>query len=393
MRTQVVVVGAGVVGAATALALAQRGVEVLVLEKEPEAALHQSGRNSGVLHAGYNQRPGTRKASACVEGNREAKAWCRKQGVAVQELGAFVVARTEGEVATLRELERRAAANGAKARIVGRDTLREAEPHAEGLAALHAPEVASVDARGFVQSLVAAARESGAKFLFGQRGRIQDSGTKVEVTTPKGRHEARVVVNAAGLQADRVAAAQDLRVIPFRGTYCRLRRPELVRTHLYAAPDLAFPFLGVHLSRRADGEVLVGPGAMLALGRQAYQAWRAHPRDVASTLSWPGFWRMLGRTEVRGLVRSEVAKSLRRVAVAKEAQRLVPALRTEDLVRAPAGIRAQLVARDGSFVDDILVREEGRAIHVLNAVSPGLTCSLPFGRDLAQRAQAMLQES
>jgi (S)-2-hydroxyglutarate dehydrogenase len=391
-----VVVGAGAVGASAALHLARRGVRVALLEKEDAPARHQSGRSSGVVHAGYNLRPGSAKARFCAEGNRELKAWCRAHGVALAELGAFVVAQDEAEAERLRELERRAAANGVEARIVDGARLAAAEPHAHGIAALHAPGVASFDAPAFVASVVAAAQAEGAEVHFGtQAVRIDESPHGVEVRTREGRLAAAVAVNAAGLHADLLAGtlAPDVRIVPFRGTYAELvpARRGLVRTHLYAVPDLAFPFLGVHLSRRADGRVLAGPGAMLALGREAYALGRVHLRDLAGMAAWPGFWRLLAQSEVRRLVGRELRKSLDLGAVAREAARLVPGLRRADLVPAPAGNRAQLVSRAGELVDDIVVRESARAVHVLNAVSPGLTCSLPFGRHLAGRALALLE--
>ena len=390
------VVGAGAVGASAALHLARRGLRVALLEKEDAPARHQSGRSSGVVHAGYNLKPGSAKARFCAEGNRELKAWCRAHRVALAELGAFVVAHDEAEVGRLRELERRAAANGVEARIVDGPELAEAEPHAQGLAALHAPGVASFDAPAFVASVVAAARSEGVDVrLRTEALRIDEGPDGIQVRTRTGPVTARVVVNAAGLHADRLAQAlaPDIRIVPFRGTYAELvpARRSLVQSHLYAVPDLAFPFLGVHLSRRADGGVLAGPGAMLAFGREAYSLGKVHLRDLAGMAAWPGFWRLLARSEVRRLVGRELRKSLDLGAVAREAARLVPELRRADLVPAPAGNRAQLVSRAGELVDDIVVRESSRAVHVLNAVSPGLTCSLPFGRHLAERAVALAE--
>lgn len=376
--------------------LACRGLRVALLEKEDAPARHQSGRSSGVVHAGYNLKPGSAKARFCGEGNRELKAWCRAHGVAVADLGAFVVAHDETEVDRLRELERRAAANGVEARIVDGAKLAQAEPHARGVAALHAPGVASFDAPAFVASVVAAARAEGADVRLGSEAlRIDEAADGVQVRTRNGTVAARVAVNAAGLHADRLAGtlAPDVRIVPFRGTYAELvpARRDLVRTHLYAVPDLAFPFLGVHLSRRAGGRVLAGPGAMLAFGRESYSLGKVHLRDLAGIASWPGFWRLLARNEVRRLVGRELRKSLDLGAVAREAARLVPDLRRADLVPAPAGNRAQLVSRAGELVDDIVVRESAHAVHVLNAVSPGLTCSLPFGRHLADRAVAVME--
>lgn len=388
----VLVVGAGAIGTSVAYHLATKGKRVIVLEKEGGPALHQSGRNSGVIHAGYNVKPGSAKAKFCVEGNRRLRAYCEAKGVATHPGGILVVARTEAERAVLAELERRAKGNGVDTRMLDVASLREQEPHAAGIEALHARDAMSFDARAFVHALSSDAARAGAEFLYDTKVRALGDGF---VATHKGTLRARVVVNAAGLYADVLARdlAPDMRVIPFRGYYAELapQRRELVRSHIYAAPDLSFPFLGVHLSRRADGRVIVGPGAMLAFGREAYSLLSLKGGKLGRTLGFAGFWRMMARPEFRRLVRDEVAKSLSLKAIAKEARLLVPALGPQDLVHSYAGNRAQQVSRDGKLVEDIVVRETDRAIHVLNAVSPGLTCSLPFGEHLAQLAAKKLE--
>jgi L-2-hydroxyglutarate oxidase LhgO len=399
----VVVIGAGAIGASTAFHLAKAGRKVLVLEKEPGPALHQSGRNSGVIHAGYNLKPGTNKAQFCIEGSRRLREYCERKGIAVFVGGILVVARTDAERQVLAELYRRSTANGVQASLVDAAGIREIEPFAEGIEALHAPEGASFDARAYVHALTGDAMGAGAEILYDTRVLgIHDPSAGVAVgeepggtgarggvtlTTSKGKIEAAVVVNAGGLYADQLAGAlaPDMRVIPFRGYYAELApcRRDLVRSHIYAAPDLTFPFLGVHLSRRADGRVIVGPGAMLAFGREAYKFHHVQLRDLASTLSWGGFYKMMIRPEFRRLIRSEVAKSLSLRAIWDEARLLMPTLKPEDVTHSYAGNRAQQVSKDGRLVEDIVVRETPRAVHVLNAVSPGLTCSLPFGEHLA----------
>jgi L-2-hydroxyglutarate oxidase len=391
----VIVIGAGAVGASTAYHLARRGIRVTVLEKEPAPALHQSSRNSGVIHAGYNLKPGSAKARYCVEGNRRLRQYCRERSIPMIEGGILIVARAESEIDTLRELERRAAANGVEARIVDEAEIREIEPAAAGIQALHAPEGASFDSKAYVTALLADAAAAGATVRYGVRVRSLDSAPgNVLLRTSAGSLEAQAVVNCAGLHADRVAGAvsRDLRVIPFRGYYAELtaERRQLIRSHLYAAPDLQFPFLGVHLSRQADGRVLIGPGAMLAFGREAYRLHQVSPRDLVETLTWPGFGRFLMQGKAKRMMRREIHKSLSLRAIWREARLLVPQLQAADLVRSFAGNRAQLVTRDGELVDDMLVRETERAVHVLNAVSPGLTASLPFGEHLADRARAKL---
>ena len=391
----VIVIGAGAIGASAALHLARRGVRVVLLEKEAAPALHQSGRNSGVIHAGYNLKPGSIKARYCVEGSRQLRAYCREHGIPMTEGGILIVARTEAERGTLAELHGRAQGNGVQSRIVGEQEIRAIEPHARGIAGLHAPEGASFDAPAYVRSLLAEAADRGVQVRYRTAvRRVRQRSSDVQVETTAGSMSGAVLLNCAGLYADRIAGpiARDLRIIPFRGYYAELvpARRELVKSHVYAAPDLTFPFLGVHLSRRADGRVIVGPGAMLAFGREAYRFSQVNPRELAGVLTWPGFYRLLGQRRFRSLIVSEVRKSLSLKAVWREAQLLIPALRSADLVRSFAGNRAQVVSKDGQLVDDIVVRETARTVHVLNAVSPGLTCSLPFGEHLAQKCTERL---
>ncbi len=273
-RYDVAVVGAGCIGASVAKHVAEAGHSVLLVEQEKAPALHQSGRNSGVIHVGYNQEPGTTKARYCVEGSRRMRAYCAERDVAMVEGGILVVASRDEQRPVLAELHARGRQNGADVHLVDRDGIEEHEPYAVGVEALWAPEGASVDPVGYTEALVADARAAGAVVRFTQH--VADIAEL----------PAKVTVNAAGLQADRLAGpvASDLRVVPFRGFYARVRRPvaDRVRSHVYAAPDPAFPFLGVHLSRRVDGSVMAGPGAMLAFGREAYRLLAASGRDLAS---------------------------------------------------------------------------------------------------------------
>ena len=232
------------------------------------------------------------------------------------------------------------------------------------------------------------ATRAGTKFLFDTRvNYIDEHDQNVVVNTSKGPVSAGAIINAAGLYADELAGevSKDMRVIPFRGYYAELtpQKTHMIKSHVYATPDLDFPFLGVHLSKRTDGRVIVGPGAMLAFGREAYKFGSFEGGGLNRILEWPGFYRMLKRPEFQNLLRQEIKKSLMVKAIGREAMQLVPGLSEDDFLRSYSGNRAQLVDRHGKLVDDIVVRETPRAIHVLNVVSPGLTCSLPFGRDLA----------
>lgn len=388
----VAIIGAGCIGASTAKHLAEDGHSVIVLEKEAAPAMHQSGRNSGVIHAGYNLKPGSEKAKFCVKGSYQMRAYCQRHNIPMDQGGILVVATQPEQFDSIDGLLKQGKSNGIQVRDVDEDGIRDLEPHATGLRGLHAPEGASVDSRAYVYQLVADATAAGAEFRFNQR--VRDIVHPPAINVGKSDIAAKVVVNAAGLHADRLAKhlAPEFRIVPFRGFYSRLRAQDahLVRSHIYAAPDPRFPFLGVHLSRRVDGTIAVGPGAMLALGREAYSFWKGNPRDTSAMMGWPGFWRMWGQSSFRAQVRQELAKSLSRRAVGRAAQELVPALNAGSLQPLQAGNRAQMVARDGSLVEDIVVRETADSVHVLNAVSPGLTCSLPFGADLARRAAGKL---
>ena len=395
-RPDLLVVGAGAIGASVALHAARDGMRVRVVEKEDLPARHQSGRNSGVCHAGYNLKPGTRKAEFCVEGSRRLRAWCAERGVPLEVGGILVVAVEDAELATLEELKRRSDANGVRAEIVDGDGLRAREPHATGIAALHAPDGASFDTEAFVRSVLDEAVAHGAEVRYGVEVRaLVDGEGCARARTTDGTIEAGAGVSCAGLQADRVAGAvaADVRVIPFRGFYAELvpGREALVRSHVYRAPDMDFPFLGVHASRRTDGRVLLGPGAMLAPGRESYGLFGIAPSDLVATLAWPGLRALLADPRFRRLAVRETRKNFRLRDIWREAVELIPGLRPSDLARSFAGNRAQLLRRDGTLVDDFLVRETERCVHVLNAVSPGLTGSLPFGEWVAGRARARLE--
>jgi L-2-hydroxyglutarate oxidase len=391
-RFGVCIAGGGVLGCAVARALLQRQphLSLCLLEKEADTGLHQSGRNSGVVHAGYNQKPGSLKARFVVEGSRRLRQFCREHSVALKEDGILVLARNESEAATLQTLYERGQANGAQVQLVEKADIAAFEPEAAGRAALWAKEGASFDARGYVRALRQEAVCQGAEVRVSAAVTgLEEQADGVVVRTARGNLLARVFVNAAGLHADRLAArlgvGQEYRIVPFRGYYSELipERRALVRAHIYPCPDLNFPFLGVHLSRTFDDRVLVGPGAALALGREAYEISNLQASDVLEMLAFSGFWRLLTRPEFRGLLRQEWKKSLSPAAVAAEARQLVPAARPEDLMPSRAGIRAQLVARDGRLVEDLVVETTPRSVHILNAVSPALTCSLPFADHIA----------
>jgi len=384
------VVGAGIIGLAVArrLSEARPGAVVTVLEKEPEIAAHQTGRNSGVVHAGIYYAPGSLKARLCRRGVDLLRAYCAERALPYVECGKLVVALDEGELDRLRELERRAHANGVPGtRWLDGDDLRSVEPQAAGIAGLHSPTTAITDyvavARAFREDVVSA---GGSVVVGTEVHAIHATGREVQVRAGAEEVALDRLVVCAGLQSDRLARRagdeHEPTIVPFRGEYHRLAtgREDLVRGLVYPVPDPAYPFLGVHFTRRINGGVDVGPNAVLALAREGYR-WRdVRLGDMSETLRSPGFrrlarrhWRM-GAREMRGSLSSR--------AFYREARRYVPSLRPDDLVRAGAGVRAQALDPDGSLVDDFRIGRVGRVTTVRNAPSPGATSSLAIAEHI-----------
>lgn len=385
----VLVIGGGIVGLSTAYALtrAAPGTRVTVLEKESGPARHQTGRNSGVIHSGIYYRPGSLKARFAVRGAAEMVKFCAEYGIAHQVTGKLIVATGRDELPRLHALVQRGRENGIPVRELGPAQIMEYEPQVRGLAAIHVGTTGVCDF-GKVAAQLAAA--SGADVRYGEEvAAIDRRAWGVAVRTTAGTVvRARVLVNCAGLHCDRVArlAGDDpgMRIVPFRGEYYELADPSLVHGLVYPVPDPAFPFLGVHLTRGIDGGVHVGPNAVPALAREGYTWSAVRPGELAGTLSWPGSWRIARRHWRYGA--GELHRSLSKRAFATAVGRLLPAVRESDLRPAAAGVRAQAVLRDGTLVDDFLIREAPRTVHVLNAPSPAATASLPIGREVARRA-------
>ena len=392
-RYDVAVVGGGCVGLSVAWHLAERDdLSVAVLEKEYHLAAHQSGRNSGVLHPGFNYPPDSLKARFATEGTARMKAFAAEHDVPLDELGVVVVAQNATEEARLEELHAQAEANGVETEVVDADRLADLEPHARGTAALHCPEAASIDSQQYVYALAREAEAAGVDLVRGAEvRRLERAGDGLVATTSAGDVRASYVVNAAGLHADRLAhqlgVGEGYRVVPFRGEYYELvpERADLCETMIYPTPDPELPFLGVHYTRRTDGKVIVGPNAVLAFGREAYDNTDVDLRDLATTLGYRGFWRLMASRKMLGVAADELGKSYLKSRFVDAARRLVPEVREADFRRSYAGIRAQLVSADGDLVKEPMFEEGPRSLHVLNAVSPGLTSSLPFGDHLADR--------
>ena len=386
-------IGGGIVGLSTARDLVKRGHDVVVLEKEPRWAAHQTGHNSNVVHAGLYYKPGSLKARLSVAGNASIVAYAREHGVPVEVCGKLVVATSRDEVPRLEALADRAEANGVPARRVSAAEAREYEPEVAAVAALRVESTGIIDFPAVCAALVRELADQDLRLgtpVLGIRRAL--SGGGVEVATPSGVVRADALVNCAGLHADRVArlagVTPSAAIVPFRGEYYELRpdRRHLVRGLIYPVPDPALPFLGVHLTRMLDGSVHAGPNAVLALRREGYR-WRDFSfGDVLDVARFPGTWRLARRFARTGA--EEVLRSLSRRRFAASLARLVPAVGEDDLVRAGAGVRAQAMRSDGSLVDDFLVDTAPRQVHVLNAPSPAATSALEIGRHVADRVEA-----
>jgi len=394
----VLVVGGGIVGLSVAYAIgrAAPGTRVTVLEKEAGPARHQTGRNSGVIHSGIYYRPGSLKARYAVGGAAEMVKFCAEYGIPHAVTGKLIVATERAELPRLHALVQRGRENGIPVRELGGAQIPEYEPEVRGLAAI---EVATTGICDYVAVARHLAEASGAEIRYGARvahvDRRPERGVAVRTTDGAGGGDivrARVLVNCAGLQCDEVARLTGddpgMRIVPFRGEYYTLTRPELVRGLVYPVPDPAFPFLGVHLTRGIDGSVHVGPNAVPALAREGYGWGVVRPREIATTAAWPGVWRMARQHWRYGV--GELRRSVSKSAFTSAVQRLLPAVTPDDLTPSAAGVRAQAVLRDGTLVDDFLIKEGPRAVHVLNAPSPAATASLPIGREVARRALAVL---
>lgn len=393
-RYDLIVVGGGIVGLATAyqLLLRKPGLRLCLLEKENELGTHQTGHNSGVLHAGLYYPPGSRKARLCSEGKRALQIFAAEHDIPYELCGKLVIALDESELDRLASIKQRATANGVEGlEEVGPERIRELEPHAAGIRALWSPRSGIIDFRRVALAYAGEVRARGGTILTGQEVRsIRTGASEQTITTGAGEFVARDLISCAGLYSDRVAAmtgdAGEERIVPFRGDYYTLKPDarRLVRGLIYPVPDPRFPFLGVHFTKRIDGEVLAGPNAVLAFAREGYRRLDIAPRELAATLMFRGF-RRLARTYLRtGL--AEMWRDWSKAAFTAELKRYVPGIRAQDLVFGPSGVRAQALSADGRMVDDFSIGESAHVLHVRNAPSPAATASLAIGRELAEMA-------
>jgi L-2-hydroxyglutarate oxidase len=397
-RYGVIVIGGGVVGLGVALAMVQRfpRLRVLVLEKEDRVARHQSGHNSGVIHSGVYYKAGSLKARLCVSGAAAMIAFCREHGVPHQVCGKVIVATHPDELARLEELRQRGEANGLTGlRLIGPEELREFEPHARGLQALVVPSTGVTDYALVCQKYAELISAAGGAILTSAAATgIRRLANEIVVETPRGTFSTASLINCAGLFSDRISrmAGDDpgVTIVPFRGEYYDLapERASLVRALIYPVPDPRFPFLGVHFTRRITGKVDAGPNAVLALAREGYRRRDINPRDIASWIAFPGFWRMAGQHWRNGL--DEWHRSLSKAAFVRALQRLLPEVREADLVPGGSGVRAQALKPNGALVDDFQFVPSGKVLHVLNVPSPAATASLTIGRAIVDTASGTM---
>ncbi len=384
-----VVVGGGIVGLATAhrLTLEHPHSTVTVLDKEDRVAAHQSGHNSGVIHAGVYYRPGSLKAKLCRAGAASMVQFCQANDIPHQVCGKLIVAADESELPRLEVLHERARQNGLPVRRIGPSQAQEYEPYVRCVGALHIDSTGLVDYAQVASRLADLVDKAGGTVRLGARvTQLRPDGQAVVVETTIGSFRADYLVNCAGLHADRVARLAGLnppaRIVPFRGEYYELspQTRHLVKGLIYPVPDPSFPFLGVHLTRTIDGGVHAGPNAVLATAREGYSWRRFAVRDVVDEVTYPGLWRLAGKNLTYAW--AEVRRSLSRRRFAASLAQLVPEVSEQDIVRAGAGVRAQAIARDGSLVDDFLILRARRQVHVLNAPSPAATSSLEIARHI-----------
>ena len=397
-RYNVVIIGGGVVGLGVALEITRRfpHLRLLLVEKEDRVARHQSGHNSGVIHSGVYYKPGSMKARLCVTGAAAMVEFCREHGVAHQVCGKVIVATHADELPRLEELRKRGEANGlADLRLIGPEKLREIEPHATGMQALVVPSTGITDYAKVCEKYAELISSRGGTVLTSAAATgIRRLASEIIVETSRGAFSTTSLINCAGLFSDRISrmAGDDpgVMIIPFRGEYYDLvpERASLVRALIYPVPDPRFPFLGVHFTRRISGKVDAGPNAVLALAREGYRHSDISVRDLASSLAFPGFWRMARHHWRNGL--DEFRRSLSKSAFVRALQRLLPEVGERDLVPGGSGVRAQALKPDGALVDDFLFVPSGKVLHVLNVPSPAATASLAIGKTIVDTAAASL---
>jgi (S)-2-hydroxyglutarate dehydrogenase len=395
------ILGAGIIGLATAMQIleAHPRIKLLVLEKEPEIAQHQTGHNSGVIHSGLYYRPSSIKARSCVAGRNALIEFCDRHSIPYEICGKIVVATSEEELPRLEELHHRGLANGLEGlEMIGPERLKEFEPHANGIKALRVPATGIIDYKKVAEAYAKEIRAKSGDIRTSHRVvDILERDNELVLQTTGGDYRTRYLINCCGLHSDLVAnmmasadhaanRQDEHRIIPFRGEYYTLSPAKhfLVRNLIYPVPDPTFPFLGVHFTRMIEGGVEAGPNAVLAFAREGYRKTSFNARDLWQSVTFKGFWAMTGKYWRTGL--GELYRSLSKSAFVRALKKLVPEITESDLGPGGAGVRAQAVSASGALVDDFVIRQSRNAIHVLNAPSPGATASLAIGRSIAEMA-------
>lgn len=383
----IIIIGGGIVGLATALQIqrSRPSLKILLLEKEPHLAMHQTGNNSGVIHSGIYYKPGSLKAVNCIRGYHLLVEFCRENGIPFELCGKIIVATQNPERAQLTTLYDRGIQNGLTGlKRLTKDELHEFEPYVNGLEGIHVPQTGIVDYRLVSEKYGELLRKAGTAIHLGEK---VTSIKKTEVITDKGNYTAKLVINCAGLYSDKVASMTvkelNVRIIPFRGEYYKLRKEKeyLVRNLIYPVPDPNFPFLGVHFTRMAKGGVEAGPNAVLAFKREGYKKSDIDLIELKESLLWPGFQKVAKKYWRTGM--GEIYRSYSKAAFTEALQKLIPEIKSDDLVTGGAGVRAQACDRDGGLVDDFMILEAENAINVCNAPSPAATSSLSIGETVA----------
>ena len=387
-----VIIGGGIVGLSTAMALGQtypRG-KIAVLEKESQWAFHQTGHNSGVIHSGIYYKPGGFKARFCREGNRSMVAFCQEHNIDYDICGKVIVAVEESELPLLENLYQRGLKNGLKVSKISAAEVKEIEPHVRCLAGLHVPSTGIVNYQQVSQKYADLIRlQGGDLYLNTKVVKIISTSNSNLLETTQGEFATRFVINCAGLYSDRVAklgkVKPQAKIVPFRGEYYELKpeKRHLVKTLIYPVPNPEFPFLGVHFTRMIDGSVHAGPNAVLSFKREGYQKTDFELRDFAEVMTYPGFWRLAAKHADEGI--QEIIRSFSKAAFVRSLQRLIPEVQAEDLLPTPAGVRAQALMNNGKLVDDFLILSNKNSVHVCNAPSPAATSSLEIGKAIVER--------
>lgn len=397
MKYDVAIIGAGIVGLATAYNLSERypRLSVVVLEKEHDIAQHQTGRNSGVIHSGIYYKPGSLKARNCREGKKALVEFCERERVAYDMCGKVIVAVSEDERPGLHAILERGRQNGIECELIGPERLEELEPHVSGVEAIYVREAGIADYKGVARRLAQILQERGHDLITHAEVRgMELRDDEVILETAAGEIKALHVVSCAGLYADRLAELSgedpEMMIVPFRGEYYELK-PEarhLCNNLIYPVPDPAFPFLGVHFTRMIDGRIECGPNAVLAFAREGYTFGKVNVSELAETLGYSGFRRLARKHWRKELF--EIWRSLSKRAFVKTLQRLIPEVDGDDLVDAPAGVRAQAVLPNGDLADDFVIKASGRVLNVCNAPSPAATSCLKIGEEVVSRLAASL---